>query len=177
MKTPTSDPGDLGVAHGTGPALELPEKAKSPRTPKRFRHMNSFAFLEVGLPSSRPPLLRASPLRTGRESCPSSGSSPSNASFRETRFRYGNMLAMNPVVALWMKQNAVICTRGTTRHTRNAIMNAPARGPGDLGVAHRTGPALESPEKAKSPRPPKRFRHMVSSAFLEVGFIDGIVRV
>ena len=56
-------------------------------------------------------------------------------------------------------------------------MNAPARGPGDLGVAHRTGPALESPEKAKSPRPPKRSRHMVSFAFLEVGFIDGIVRV
>src|SRR5580704_11670144 len=72
----------------------------------------------------------------------SSGSSPSNASFRETRFRYGNMLAVNPVVALWMKQNAVICTCGTTRHTRNAIMNAPARDPGDLGVAHGTGSAL-----------------------------------
>src|SRR5438876_10129407 len=39
------------------------------------------------LPSSRPPLLGASPLRTGRESFPSSGSSPSNASFRETRLR------------------------------------------------------------------------------------------
>ena len=48
MKAPTRDPGDLGVAHGTEPALELPEKAKSPRTPKRFRHMICFAFFEVG---------------------------------------------------------------------------------------------------------------------------------
>jgi hypothetical protein len=36
-------------------------------------------------PSSPPPSLGASPLRTGRESFPSSGSGPSNASFRETR--------------------------------------------------------------------------------------------
>src|SRR5450755_2314413 len=76
-----------------------------------------------------------------------------------------------------MKQNAVIYTRGTTRRTRNAIVNTPARDPGDLGVAHGTGFALELPEKAKSPRPPQRSRHMVSFAFLEVGFIGGIVRV
>ncbi len=48
MNAPARDPGDLGVAHGAGAALKLPEKAKSPRTPKRFRHMISFAFLEVG---------------------------------------------------------------------------------------------------------------------------------
>ena len=48
MKTPSRDPGDLGVAHGAEPALELPEKAKSPRPPKRSRHMVSFAFFEVG---------------------------------------------------------------------------------------------------------------------------------
>src|SRR5215469_1288174 len=47
---------------------------------------------EWWLPSSPPPLLGASPLRTGRESFPSSGSSPSNASQRETRFRYGETL-------------------------------------------------------------------------------------
>src|SRR6266853_520859 len=96
----------------------------------------------------------------------SSGSSPSNASFRETRLRYGKMLAVNPVVALWMEQDAVVCSRGTTHHTRDTIVNAPARDPGDLGVAHGTGPALELPEKAKSPRTPKRFRHMISFAFL-----------
>jgi hypothetical protein len=47
MKTPTRDPGNPGVAHGAGPALELPEKAKSPCTPKRFGHMIRFAFFEV----------------------------------------------------------------------------------------------------------------------------------
>ena len=57
------------------------------------------------------------------------------------------------------------------------MVKTPTRGPGDLGVAYGTGPALELPEKAKSPRAPKCFRHMVSFAFLEVGFIDGIVRV
>ena len=56
-------------------------------------------------------------------------------------------------------------------------MNAPARDPGDLGVAHGAKPTLKLPEKAKSPRTPKRFRHMISFAFFEVGFIDGIVWV
>jgi hypothetical protein len=42
-------------------------------------------------------------LRTVRESFPSHSSSPSNASFGETRFRYLKMLAMSPVVALRMK--------------------------------------------------------------------------
>jgi hypothetical protein len=79
------------------------------------------------------------------------------------------MLAVNPVVALWMEQDAVFYTRRTTFHTGNAIVNAPARDPGDLGVAHGAEPALERPEKAKSPRTPKRFRHMVSFAFLPSG--------
>ena len=80
-------------------------------------------------------------------------------------------------MALWMEQDAVVCTRGTTQHTGDAIMNAPTCDPGDLGVAHGAGPALELPEKAKSPRTPKRCRHMISFAFLEVGFISRIVRV
>jgi hypothetical protein len=33
-----------------------------------------------------------------------------NASGRETRRRYGNTQAMNPVMAFWMKQNAVCGT-------------------------------------------------------------------
>ena len=84
---------------------------------------------------------------------------------------------MNPVVALWMEQDAVVCTRGTTQCTGDAMMKAPTRDPGDLGVAHGTGPVLELPEKAKSPRTPKRFRHMSSFAFLEVGFIGRVVGV
>ena len=55
------------------------------------------------LPSSQAALRLPGPLRTGRESFPSSGSSPSNASQRETRFRYGHTLTMNPVMALRMK--------------------------------------------------------------------------
>jgi hypothetical protein len=54
-------------------------------------------------PSSQTPLLGPGPLRTGRETFASSGSSPSNASFRETRLRYGKMLAVNRVMALGMK--------------------------------------------------------------------------
>src|SRR6267154_3673797 len=53
--------------------------------------------------SSRTPLLGPSPLRTVHASFPAHSSSPSNASLGETRFRDGNMLAMNLVVALWMK--------------------------------------------------------------------------
>ena len=87
------------------------------------------------------------------------------------------MLAVNPVVALWMEQDAVFYTRGTTFHTRDAIVNAPARDPSDLGVAHGAEPALERPEKAKSPRTPKRFRHMVSFAFFEVGLMGRIVGI
>jgi hypothetical protein len=56
-----------------------------------------------GRPSSRTGLLPSSPLRTVHESFPSHSSSPSNASFRETRFRDRNSLAVNPVMALWMK--------------------------------------------------------------------------
>jgi Group II intron, maturase-specific domain len=54
---------------------------------------------------------------------------------------------------------------------------APACDPGDLGVAYGTDPALEHPEKAKSPCPPKRSCHMVAFAFFEVGFIGGIIRI
>jgi hypothetical protein len=56
-----------------------------------------------GPPSSQPPLLGAGPLRTGRESFQSSGSGPSNAPIEGTRLRYEKTLAVNPVVALWMK--------------------------------------------------------------------------
>ena len=86
VNAPARDPSDFGVAHRAESALFLPEKAKSSSTPERVQHVRTFSFFEIGLPSSRPPLLGASPLRTGRDSFPSSGSGPSNASFRETRF-------------------------------------------------------------------------------------------
>ena len=56
-------------------------------------------------------------------------------------------------------------------------MNAPTCDPGDLGVTHGAESALEPPKKAKSPRPPKRSRHIVSFAFFEVGFMGRIVGI
>ena len=84
---------------------------------------------------------------------------------------------MNPVVALWMEQDAVFYARGTTHHTTDAVVNEPARDPGDPGAAHGAEPALELPEKAKSPRTPKRFRHVISFAFFKVGFMGRIVGI
>jgi len=39
---------------------------------------------------------------------------------------------MNPVVALGMKQNAVLRTRRTTFQARDPVVQAPSRDPGDL---------------------------------------------
>jgi hypothetical protein len=64
---------------------------------------------------------------------------------------------MNPVVALWMKQNAVLGTLRTTHHMGNAVVKVPARDPSDFGIAHSAEPALFMPEKAKRTRTPKRF--------------------
>ena len=76
-----------------------------------------------------------------------------------------------------MKQNAVLGTLGPAHHTGDAMMKTPSRDSGDPYTAYGAEPALELPEKAKSPRTPKRFRHMICFAFFEVGFIDGIVRI
>jgi hypothetical protein len=86
-------------------------------------------------------------------------------------------LAVNPVVALWMEENAVICTRGTALHTRDAVMKTPTRDPSDFHVANGAEATLQEPEKAKCSRTPKRFRHMIAFAFFEVSFIGRIVRV
>jgi hypothetical protein len=47
MKTLTRDPGDALLAYGAEAGLYIPEKTKRTSTPKRCRHMISFAFLEV----------------------------------------------------------------------------------------------------------------------------------
>ena len=48
MKTPSRGPSNVHVAHGAEATLQVPEKAKCSRTPKRVRHMIAFAFFEVG---------------------------------------------------------------------------------------------------------------------------------
>ena len=80
-------------------------------------------------------------------------------------------------MALWMKQNAVIGTRGTTLYSGAAVMKTPTCEPGDPQIADGTEAALYIPEKAKRSSTPKRIRHVISFAFLEVGFIGRIVRV
>jgi hypothetical protein len=56
-------------------------------------------------------------------------------------------------------------------------MQAPARDPGDFGIALRAKSALFMPEIAKSAGTPKRYQHVSPFAFFEVGFIAWIVRV
>jgi hypothetical protein len=84
---------------------------------------------------------------------------------------------MNPVMALRMKQNAVLSTSGTTQHARNAVVQAPSCLPGDPCIADRAETALFVPEKAKKTGAPKRILHMIRFTFLEVSFIDRIVGV
>ena len=57
------------------------------------------------------------------------------------------------------------------------MVKAPARDAGDFRIAHRAESALFMPEIAKCMSTPKRVQHVISFAFLEVGFIRGIVRV
>ena len=56
-------------------------------------------------------------------------------------------------------------------------METPACDPGDFCIALRAESTLFIPEIAKSAGTPKRLQHVSPFAFLEVGFIGGIVRV
>ena len=77
--------------------------------------------------------------------------------------------AMNPVMALWVKQNAVLSPARTTHHAGYAVVQAPPREASDFGIAHRAEAALFRPEKAKKTGAPKRVPHMVPFAFLPSG--------
>jgi hypothetical protein len=80
-------------------------------------------------------------------------------------------------VALWMKQNAVLGTLVPADHTGDTMMKTPSRDSGDPYTAYGAEPTLELPEKAKCSSTPKRRRHMIRFAFLEVGFVGGVVWV
>lgn len=56
-------------------------------------------------------------------------------------------------------------------------MKAPSSDSSDFCVTHWAESALFTPEIAKSMSTPKRVQHVISLAFLEVGFICGIIRV
>ena len=48
MKPPACDPGDFCMAQRAESTLFIPGIAKSTNTPKRFQHVSSFPFFEVG---------------------------------------------------------------------------------------------------------------------------------
>ena len=84
---------------------------------------------------------------------------------------------MNPVMALQMKQDAVIDLGRTTHYPGDAIMKAPPGERSDFGIAHKAEAALLIPKKAKKTRTPKRDPHMIRFALFEVGFVCRIVGV
>ena len=86
-------------------------------------------------------------------------------------------MAMNPVMALRMKENTVFGTARTTQYPGDAVMQAPAGDPSDFGVAHRAESVLFMPEIAKCASTPERIQHMGPFAIFEVGFIHWVVRV
>ena len=57
------------------------------------------------------------------------------------------------------------------------MVNAPARNPGDLGIANSAEAALFHPEKAKSFGTPERVKHVKTFPLFEIGFIRRVVRV
>jgi hypothetical protein len=65
-------------------------------------------WLPLPSPSIREALLPPSPLRTARASFPACRSSLSNAPCA-TRFRYGETLAMQSLMAFWVEQDAIVC--------------------------------------------------------------------
>ena len=56
-------------------------------------------------------------------------------------------------------------------------MKAPARDPGDLGIANSAEATLFHPEKAKSSGTPERVQHVRTFPLFEIGFIRRVVRV
>ena len=57
------------------------------------------------------------------------------------------------------------------------MVKAPSCDPSDFGVAYYAKATLFIPEITKRSDTPKHLPHMILFAFLEVGFIGGIVRV
>ncbi len=94
------------IAEFTGSSLKWIHAAE-PEFERKKLDLDKYTVSVVeqndSVPSSRTGLLPSSPLRTVHESFPSHSSSPSNASFGETRFRDRNALVVNPVMALRMK--------------------------------------------------------------------------
>ena len=83
-------------------------------------------------------------------------------------------------MAFGMKQDAVLGIARTTHHPGNTVVKKRKKPPGEAGesgVARNAKAALFIPKKTKKTRTLKRALDMIRFAFLEVGFIDRVVRV
>src|SRR5206468_643337 len=95
-------------------------------------------------PGSRAGLLPPSPLRTARESFPSSSSSLANAPCG-TRWCHIQRLAMDLPVAVGVQENTVVCGITASMCPPDHMMVVPSCEFGDLLVAHRTEAVLVFP--------------------------------
>src|SRR5712664_4747771 len=91
------------------------------------------------MPGSQAGLLPPSPLRTARESFPSSSSSLANALMR-TRFHHGASVAMDLCMAVWVEEHLVLGTVRATVGTPHDMMAMPACQVCDGLMPHSTEP-------------------------------------
>src|SRR5262247_972439 len=101
-------------------------------------------------PGSRAGLLPLSPLRTARESFPSSSSSLSNAPCG-TRWCHLQRLAMDLPVAVGVQEDTVLCCIPAAMGPPDSMMVVPSCKSGDLLAAHGTEAVLVFPQGQQLP--------------------------
>src|SRR5437763_12071663 len=106
------------------------------------------------------------PLRTARESSPSSSSSLSNALFR-TRLHFGVSLAVELLMASWMQQHAVFELIPSSFGSPDLVVVVPPCQFGDPLVTVRTKSLLPFPECQYLPFSPEAAFHVHAEALLE----------
>src|SRR5713226_5899975 len=128
------------------------------------------------MPGSRARLLPLSPLRTARESFPSSSSSLSNAPCG-TRWCHIQRLAMDLPVAVGVQEDTVVCGIPATMRPPDHVMVVPSGESGDLLVAHRTETVLVFPPVQQLPATFEGVRHLHAEAFFAIPCPLGVIRV
>ena len=127
-------------------------------------------------PGSRAGLLPPSPLRTARESFPSSSSSLSNAPCR-TRWCHGQHLAMDLSMALGMQEDTVLYGILAPMLPPDSVMVVPPCKSGDLLMTHGTETVLLFPQGQELPSPFEGVCHLHAEACFEVHGPLGVIRV
>src|SRR5262249_17776895 len=128
------------------------------------------------LPGSRAGLLPPSPLRTARESFPSSSSSLSNAPCG-TRWCHIQRLAMDLPVAVGVQEDTVLWGISAPIRPPDHMMVVPSCQCGDLLVADRTETVLVFPQVQQLPSAFEGVCHLHAEACFKIHFPLGVVRV